>query len=682
MKAHNIIATISIVIAIIGYNVMRLYKHSFFGETTKKGINVFYILLMLLTLFTLGAIVLSYKTIRNTSFIVPSQGTKGKIGQRGSSGNRATPLDSCDDDLCYQKIMNHITNVVNVWNVLHYKPMLPTGKHIKNNYIKGKVKEICDSKEYKLMLKKYGAHKLTISDNPLNTTKCNIHTNCGAYDYILQKWTEWILIILKYKQGAFFLDSPYSTEKEFNNMIEDEDYQQNELTKTWIFNMEQPLIDIILPKQGKEKLIENQNKLRGSAFGKFYTSPGVPSAFLIKDKTLTTEEKFFKILSPFEEIKKYDAWYWGSPLDVSPQIINHCEIKDDNPNHSEKYNGKIKVKLTNTYTTMWDSANAGQIKYSFENKSSKYSHLYEDNILFGNKRIQFLRPNRFYDSQEDDLFFKQYKPIGDVIYDYDETTNVRLEKTNTNDVYPIQNRFQNIESSLSFKKTGPKIITLLVSGDTKSPIDFELKFKSLRTEGFNKNEKGIAIWKPIAPEGYVALGYVINVSTSGLKPDANSIACVPASAIGSSTTLTDIWESKNNKIVNLLEGTAVIEKQNTDIDESKPPIICSSNKNYEFIDKNNKQSIQITMENATIRNFVTTDLEFREDKPQYKNVIVPYLQNYNTFCIKSDNFPIYSIKFESLFYKEKETIKGDIITEPQKKNPREYSILSIYDAKI
>jgi len=691
MKAqYKIIGLVVFLITLFAIS-RNVYKSNIFGNNSKKSINIFYILLILLTIFTLIGIIFSYKTIKNTNYIQPVQGKKGKPGFRGQMGNRATPLDTCNDDLCYKKIMDHITNVFNVWNVLHYKPIIPIGKHIKNNYLKGKVKEICDSKEYKLMLKDYGAHKLNVNDNPLNTTKCNINENCGAYDYILQKWTEWILIILKYKQGEAFLNSPYSTEKEFNNMIHDDDYKKNELTKNWIFDMEQSITNILLPKNGNEKMIQNQNKLRSSAFGKFYLTPGVPSAFKIKDKELTTEEKFFKILSPFEEIKKYDTWYWGTPVELSPQIINHCELEEVNLNN--KYINKIKVKCTNTYTTLWDSANAGQTKYKIIN-SSKYDYLYEEDKLFGNKKIQFLRPKMYIDEQENDLFFKNYKPVGDVIYESDETSNTRIKKHSANDIYPIGKRFESLESSLSFKQTGPNLITLLVSGDVKHPVDFELVFKALRTEGFSKNEKALAIWKPIPPPGYVSLGCVIDVSTSGLKPDTNSIVCVPENSVSTERIEgQEIWQTKNTRFTNLIgqssNGTQItsVEKQNTDIASENDNIVCYSNKNYNPMGKNNGNIIKIKSDKNIELNFNNSDLQFREDNPNYKSVIVPYLENYNTIQSKKINSSenvnsFYKIKEDSLFYEGQEPVKKDVKIYPQKKNPKEYSILSIYDAKL
>ena len=60
----------------------------------------------------------------------------------------------------------------------------------------------------------------------INSGKCSMEKNCGAYDYIFQKWTEWILIILKYRNGKEFIDSPLLTENEFNNMIHKLDFEK------------------------------------------------------------------------------------------------------------------------------------------------------------------------------------------------------------------------------------------------------------------------------------------------------------------------------------------------------------------------------------------------------------------------------------------------------------------------
>lgn len=684
MKSKNIIIFIGIFLGFLLWSSRKIYKYPFLQVYKHKGINVLYIMLFLMTFATIFGIVFSYRSIKNNQYIVPVQGQKGKVGLRGSSGKRATPLDNCNDELCYQKIMSHITNVYNVWRLLQGKPKIPDSTFIKNNYLKGKVKEICDSEEYKFLLKEQGAHKLGINDNPLNNSICGINKNCGAYDYIFQKWTEWILIILKYKQGEHFLNSPYSTEKEFNNMITKEDYIKNEYSKEWVFDMEQSITEILINKTNDSDVKDHHkkiNELRKSKFGKFYLSPGVPSAFLVPDGS-KDEKKQLLILSPFEEIKKYDAWYWGTPVSLTPHIINHCEVIPDSVD--VKYKNKIKVKISNNYITLWNSKTAAQRKYKIID-SKKYDYLYEDQQLFGNKNVSFLRAREYQDKDEDDLFFKNYKPVGDVIYD--GNSNVRSQKQTAYDLYPIQSRFENLDSAIQFKNTGPLMQTILVSGDVKPPIDFQLVFKSIRKEGYDKNKLALSIWKPIPPNGYVALGHVVDVSTSGLKPDTNSIYCVPQNCVTKSNKFSEIWNTKPGEDVfgtfkNRLEGIATFDKINTDIEKEEDHVSVFSNKYYSKIDKINNSPVKVMVKNAK-RTFTTSDLEFREDERNYLPVITPFLNNYNTIFTKkmdSDEEPeFYTINQDSIYYTGEQKIKKEIDIHAQQKNPLSYSIMSIYE---
>ena len=72
-----------------------------------------------------------------------------------------------------------------------------------------------------------------------------------------------------------------------------------------------------------------------------------------------------------------------------------------------------------------------------------------------------------------------------------------------------------------------------------------------------KNEIGYSFWRPIAPEGYVALGDVISTNIDGTPPSNNLIRCVPKYCVEenffySDETLLDMYttNSKYNKIKN------------------------------------------------------------------------------------------------------------------------------------
>ena len=77
-------------------------------------------------------------------------------------------------------------------------------------------------------------------------------------DYIFQKWSEWILIILKYRNGMEFLDSPDLTDNDFDNMIDNADYNKTDLNNKWIFDAEEAFNTILYPKDNvNNKIIDS-----------------------------------------------------------------------------------------------------------------------------------------------------------------------------------------------------------------------------------------------------------------------------------------------------------------------------------------------------------------------------------------------------------------------------------------
>ena len=62
---------------------------------------------------------------------------------------------------------------------------------------------MCESFTIKDLIFKNGSHRFPFYDFvdgfQQDLKPCNINKNCGAYDYILNKWRQWILIILKYE---------------------------------------------------------------------------------------------------------------------------------------------------------------------------------------------------------------------------------------------------------------------------------------------------------------------------------------------------------------------------------------------------------------------------------------------------------------------------------------------------
>lgn len=628
----------------------------------KRGLEILIITLILTTILTLIGVNLSRNNIPRLRNIDVQPGKKGERGNRGELGKNANPLAECNDDMCFRKIMDHITNVVNLWNKVRGIPLIPQGTFIKNKYLQGKVMELCESPQLKQILKQNGAHKLSFRDD-ITSNKCNIGQNCGAYDYIFQKWTEWILIILKYRNGKTFIDSPLLTENEFNNMIHLEDFEKQDDQKDkdakpqWLFPTKNSLggytMGLVL-NPPNEKIQEVETAFKQSTFYKYYSKNGVPSAHLVSTpnpENLTTEiEKIDaeelrlkQIDSPFEEIKRYDAWYWGANETGLPKLINQCNIEE---NPTTQYKNQIKIKLTNDYTHIWNSSEARQIKC----KNGNNNH-YFHKLPLGEPEINIYRPNDYVDETEKNLYFKNYKPVGFVCL-----KNVTsIKKTSLNDLLPLGKRYHIINQNIPTIETGPKNLTIIVSGDVKPPTGFTKIISLERTEGFEKNIKKFSIWRPIAPEGYVALSDVVDVGADSIKPDLHSIVCIPKECIKKyNSTIKQIFNSNyNNK--------NIIDTNNNYTECKKNIIFTDETKNFTL------HQIEIIRQN--LNNYsksIINDLQFSEENELNKPLLKIKRQNLAKLVQSLKNNP------------NDKTIKKEKITQEQE---IDMLIKKIYDYK-
>lgn len=608
----------------------------------ERGLQILIITLILTTILTLIGLNLSRGYIPKLRQIDVQPGKKGERGLRGDMGKPANPLADCNDDMCFRKIMDHITNVVNLWNKVRGLPLIPQGTFIKNKYLQGKVMEICDSPQLKQILKKYGSHKLSSRGNKLTDEMCIINKNCGAYDYIFQKWTEWILIILKYKNGRDFINSPLLTENEFNNMIHSDDFEKQDdqidvnNKPLWLFPTKNSLgghtMGVVLnpPSETAQNI---ETKFKQSAFYKYYSKNGVPSAHLVTapnpenltkeiEKMEAEELRLKQIDSPFEEIKRYDAWYWGADETGLPKLINECTIEET---PISQYAGQIKIKLTNDYTHLWNNNRERQIKCKMDNigfpivndRSDGYvNNHYFHQLKLGNHSIDIYRPNDFVDEAEDNLFFKNYKPVGYACFN----SAFKRNKTDFNDILPLGKRYDVINHNINVSTTGPKNVTFLVSGDVKPPLRFEQIISIERTEGFEKGKKKFTIWRPIAPPGYVALGDIIDVSADSIYPDLHSIVCIPEKLNNVDVTSNysgELSETFNSEFTNLSKS------EYTDNAECVAFYYHRFYTNISFTDETENFSIyQITSAtNSNIENEIIKEIRFNEENELNKPLL-------------------------------------------------------------
>ena len=123
------------------------------GDVSVKNFKLVLVIMVITTY--LASITIPIRKILNSSLenrIGPT-GDKGTRGLRGNPGGDAI-CNSCSDDLCYRKIMFHITRVYNFWRKIHNLPRYSEDYLIPNAYLQNKIRRHCKSKEFNKILKK------------------------------------------------------------------------------------------------------------------------------------------------------------------------------------------------------------------------------------------------------------------------------------------------------------------------------------------------------------------------------------------------------------------------------------------------------------------------------------------------------------------------------------------------
>jgi hypothetical protein len=236
----------------------------------------------------------------------------------------------------------------------------------------------------------------------------------------------------------------------------------------------------LAPYNGPQNLINYLKDIWKIWLNKMYESGGM--AYF---NNVAAEDEFDWLTdNPFNDIKKYDVFYWGMGKQYRPQVINKCYPSTDGNNPDPNATG-LKFRASNT--TLYD-------KLGDDNNSGSYNN------------VSFWRPRQF--------TYKGavYYPVGDVALG--PTT------ANDNTLRTCSVGIINFPQQL----IGPNRETIIVSGDgLVGPIYYELKWTNY---GYTDNP--FWLWCPIAPAGYISLGDV--VTFYGYQPpagDSAPIRCVP-----------------------------------------------------------------------------------------------------------------------------------------------------------
>jgi len=357
-------------------------------------------LLYIVTIATFINIVLVvnyYLTMRNKTGI---QGPPGPTGDPGDNGKSGICDPGCRDSICEDGLMTKLKQLLKD-KVTNDKSADPNTIRFNNIYVKGKVKQMCSSKEFKQLVPYNGPQNLI--------------------NYLNDVWTLW--------------------------------------------------------------------------FNELYSAGGL-SYF----ENISAETEFeWKTENPFNELKKYDVFYWGLGKQYRPNIVDKCNPSNDGDTiYTGTTNAVFSTAITNMYTQI--------------GKTNPY-----------NVYLSFWRADQF--TYKGSVYY----PVGDIIISPVKPTNgVKVASNslkyagNFDDSFVMERHVGNFKFS---NKAGPNRETILVTGDVQGPASYESIWNNSDVE---EDSDKFWIWRPIPPAGYISLGDIVSFDSSTPPTGDNApIRCVP-----------------------------------------------------------------------------------------------------------------------------------------------------------
>ena len=366
--------------------------------------------LYIITIITFINIILVakyYMSMRNKTGVPGVIGIQGDQGDKGETGKCNS---DCRDKICENALNELLINEIKTQNK-------GVRVNLNNIYIKSKIKQMCDSDEFK---------QLAPYNGPIN-----------LINYLKDIWKLWIKLL--YDSGGILYFETIGAEDQF------------------------------------EWLLDN----------------------------------------PFDELKKYDVFYWGMGKQYRPQISEKCYNSDDGNNPNSNSSGSIiQVVKTNFYD-----------KITSTNKSGAYMS------------ASVWRAKKF--TYKSAVFY----PVGDII----------IGPTLTGDTKTSKKYIGNI--AIKYDMQGPDRETILVSGDIEPPINYELLWTNYGWSTNSSQPNYFWVWRPIAPVNYIALGDIITQDANPpLTGDEAPIRCVPFNMVVKIPTNTRVlWSSFGSSVdINLI----------------------------------------------------------------------------------------------------------------------------------
>jgi len=201
-------------------------------------------------------------------------------------------------------------------------------------------------------------------------------------------------------------------------------------------------------------------------------------------QTIGAEDQFDWVKeTPFDEIRKYDVFYWGMGMQYRPKLVERCYASDDGNTPNPGATGYI---LRVAKTDLYDGITTDAGSRAFNN-------------------ISIWRAKQF--TYQGSVFY----PLGDILMGPSRGGEWNSSNKHVGAItYP-------------HPQNGPARETIIISGDIKGPVNYDLLWSN------QENGNKFWVWRPIAPAGYMAIGDVITTSADPpLTGNQAPIRCIPA----------------------------------------------------------------------------------------------------------------------------------------------------------
>lgn len=373
---------------------------------------------------------------------------------------------------------------------------------VKNKLFLNKINLLCNSKEYLEILER----EPPVDEEGNNKKKPTEKKLILFISNIIQKW---IKQICKFRVNII-------TEDENNNKV------TNEV----------PLGILFLMSSDAEFSMIEEIKKKGDASTK-------------------TEDKIYN--SPLRELEKYDIWRWGEKDSESPLVIKKCIKTIEPPLGSEQ---ELKTVYTNNYDVLF-SINQEGLKDVWDEKNCPYGQMGDDLSNPGNLKYCIDRESNFDLDVRKGLIrkklawkTKEYRGRDVNIsflhptYYMEGNRRVYHKDINGTYYYPVGSVWTTTNTKNKIKKK-----TILVAGNVEPPKSFEKIWTSASKEEDDLS-KHVTLWRPIASNGYVALGDLatlanVNLENLTFTSENTPIMCIAEGCLDLSIPKTGsrLWDS-------------------------------------------------------------------------------------------------------------------------------------------